>query len=77
MNENQEMIELAKKYEQVTRHVAASFKKQLELAKAEGNQEEVIKNEIKLGIMRAARGIFSGSYLSVTKIKPEGDWSEL
>ena len=77
MNQPSEMIELAKRYETVTRKVATSFQRQLELARAEGNQEEVIKNEIKLGIMRAARGLFSGSYLSVTKTKPEGNWGEL
>ena len=75
--ETPELIALAKQYEHVTRLVAQSFQKQLDLARAEGNQEEVIKNEIKLGIMRAARGLFSGAYRSVTHIKPEGNWGEL
>jgi hypothetical protein len=76
MRETPETIELAKKFDHATRHVAQSFKKQLELARAEQNQEAVIQNEIKLGIMLAARGLFSGTYRSVTKTKPEGNWSE-
>jgi hypothetical protein len=76
MSETPETILLAQKYDAITRHLAQSFKRQLELARAEQNQEAVIKNEIKLGIMIAARGLFAGSYKSVTSAKPEGNWSE-
>jgi hypothetical protein len=76
MSETPETILLAQKYDAITRRVAESFKRQLELARAEQNQEAVIQNEIKLGIMIAARGLFAGTYKSVTNAKPEGNWSE-
>lgn len=77
MNETPELIALAARYDHSTRHLAASFKKQLELARAEGNREEAIKNEIKLGVLIAARGLFSGAYLHVAKTKPVHDWGEV
>jgi hypothetical protein len=76
MSETPETIALAQKYDAITRQVAQSFKRQLELAKAEQNHEAIIQNEIKLGIMIAARGLFAGTYKSVTNTKPEGNWSE-
>ncbi len=76
MSETPETILLAQKYDAITRHLARSFKNQLELARAEQNQEAVIQNEIKLGIMLAARGLFAGTYKNVTSAKPEGNWSE-
>jgi hypothetical protein len=76
MTETPETIALAQKYDAITRQVAQSFKNQLELARAEQNQEAIIQNEIKLGIMIAARGLFAGSYKNVTNAKPEGNWSE-
>jgi hypothetical protein len=77
MNETPELIELAERYDFITRHLATSFKKQLELARAEGDREEAIKNEIKLGVLLAARGLFSGSYRVVVKTKPAGHWGEV
>ena len=76
MNQTPETIALAQKYDAITRQVAQSFKRQLELARAEQNQEEIVQNEIKLGIMLAARGLFAGIYKNVTSTKPEGNWTE-
>jgi hypothetical protein len=76
MTETPEIIALAQNFDAVTRQVAQSFKHQLELARAEQNQEAVIQNEIKLGIMIAARGLFAGTYKNVTNAKPEGNWKE-
>lgn len=76
MTETPETIALAQKYDAITRQVAQSFKNQLELARAEQNHEAIVQNEIKLGIMIAARGLFAGTYKNVTNTKPEGNWSE-
>jgi hypothetical protein len=77
IREPPELIELAERYDFITRHLATSFKKQLELARAEGDREEAIKNEIKLGVLIAARGLFSGEYRLVAKSKPAGNWGEV
>ena len=76
MSETPETVALAQKFDAITRQVAQSFKQQLELARAEQNHEAIVQNEIKLGIMIAARGLFAGSYKSVTNAKPDGNWSE-
>ncbi len=76
MTETPETILLAQKFDAVTRQVAQSFKNQLELARAENNHEAIVQNEIKLGIMIAARGLFAGTYKNVTSAKPQGNWSE-
>ncbi len=76
MSQTPETIALAQKYDAITRQVALSFKRQLELARAEQNQEAIVQNEIKLGIMIAARGLFAGTYKSVTNANPEGNWKE-
>ncbi len=77
MRETAETIALAQKYDAITRQVASGFKKQLELARAEQNQEEVIRNQIKLEVLKAARAMFSGSYRQVMKNAPEGNWKDL
>jgi hypothetical protein len=77
MSETPETIEIAKKFDAITRQVASGFKKQLELARAEQNQEEVVRNQIKLEVLKAARSMFSGSYRQVMKFPPQGNWSEL
>jgi hypothetical protein len=77
MNETTETIALAKRFDAITRQVANGFKSQLELARAEQNREEVIRNQIKLEVLKAARSMFSGSYRQVMKSPPQGNWSEL
>jgi hypothetical protein len=72
-----ELIALAKKFDALTRQVAQGFKKQLELARAEHNEEEIVRNQIKLGVLTAARAMFAGSYRQVLKSPPEGNWSEV
>ncbi len=76
MPETPETIEIARKFDAITRQVASGFKRQLELARIEQNHEAIVQNEIKLGIMIAARGLFAGTYKSVTSTKPDGNWSE-
>ena len=75
--ESPELIELAKKFDAITRQVAQGFKKQLELAIAEHDEEEIVRNQIKLGVLTVARGMFAGSYRQVMKTSPDGNWSEV
>ena len=75
--ETPELIALAQKFDAITRQVAQGFKKQLELARAEHDEEEIVRNQIKLGVLTAARGMFAGSYRQLVKSPPEGNWSEV
>jgi hypothetical protein len=77
MSETPETTEIAKRFDAISRQVASGFKRQLELARAEQNQEEVIRNQIKLEVLKAARSMFVGSYRQVMKSPPQGNWSEL
>jgi hypothetical protein len=77
MNTESDAQKIASQFDKLTRHVAQSFKHQLELAQAAGDQSEVIKQQIKLEVLKAARGMFSGSYRIATGSKPEGDWNNV
>jgi hypothetical protein len=68
---------VAAQFDQLTRHVAQGFKRQLEIARATGDKDGVIREQIKLEVLKAARGMFSGSYLMALKRRPQGDWNEL
>jgi hypothetical protein len=68
---------IAAQFDRLTRHVASGFKRQLELARASGDQDAVIKEQIKLEVLKAARGMFSGSFSVALKRKPEGNWHDL
>lgn len=69
--------QVAAQFDKLTRHVASGFKRQLEVAKAAQDTDEIIKQQIKLEVLKAARMMFSGSYKVVLKVKPEGDWSDV
>ncbi len=69
--------QIAAKFDQLTRRVAQDFKRQLEIAKASGDQEKVIKEQIKIEVLKAARGMFSGAFRVAIKRTPAGDWHEL
>jgi hypothetical protein len=69
--------QVAAQFDQLTRHVADSFKRQLEIARATGDNDGVIREQIKLEVLKAARGMFSGSYLVALKKRPEGDWNDV
>jgi chromosome condensin MukBEF ATPase and DNA-binding subunit MukB len=73
----QAAAKVAAQFDKLTRHVAKSFKRQLEIAKAAQDTEAMIKEQIKLEVLKAARMMFSGSYKVVLKVKPEGDWSDV
>ncbi len=80
MNTESDLTDAAKiaaHFDKLTRHVANSFKRQLEVARAAGDQDEIIKQQIKLEVLKAARGMFAGSYKVALKVKPEGDWSDV
>jgi hypothetical protein len=77
MNTESDAQKIAQQFDRLTLHVAKSFKRQLELARATGDTEEVIKQQIKLAVLKAARGMFSGSYRIATGSKPEGDWNNV
>ncbi len=73
----QAAAKVAAQFDKLTRHVASSFKRQLEIARAAQDSEAIIKEQIKLEVIKAARMMFSGSYKVALKVKPEGDWSDV
>jgi hypothetical protein len=77
MNTESDATKVAAQFDKLTRFVAKSFYRQLEVAKAAGDEQEVIKQQIKLEVLKAARGMFSGSYRIATGNKPEGDWNNV
>ena len=68
---------VAAQFDKLTRHVAKSFKRQLELARAAQDKDAIIKEQIKLEVLKAARMMFSGSYKVALKVKPAGNWSDV
>jgi hypothetical protein len=68
---------IAAQFYRLTRRVAVGFKHQLEIARASGDKDAVIKEQIKLEVLKAARGMFSGSFSVALKRKPKGAWNEL
>jgi hypothetical protein len=73
----QTAAKVAIQFDKLTRHVANSFKRQLEVAKAAQDTDAIVKQQIKLEVLKAARMMFSGSYRVALKVKPEGDWSDV
>ncbi len=79
MNTESDLLAAAKvaaQFDKLTRHVASSFKHQLEIAQAANDKDEIIKQQIKLEVLKAARMMFSGSYKVALKTAPAGDWSD-
>jgi chromosome condensin MukBEF ATPase and DNA-binding subunit MukB len=73
----QAAAKVAAQYDKLTRHVAQGFKRRLEVAKAAQDTEAMIKEQIKLEVLKAARMMFSGSYRIALKVNPQGDWSDV
>ena len=77
MKNDSDAARVAAQFDQFTRHVAKSFKRQLEIARASHDEDAIIKGQIKLGVLKAARGMFAGSYRAALGNKPEGDWNDV
>jgi hypothetical protein len=77
MNTESDAQKVALQFDKLTLQVAQGFKRQLELARAAGDEPEVVKQQIKLEVLKAARGMFAGSYRVATGKKPEGDWNNV
>jgi hypothetical protein len=61
---------VTEKFDQITRHVLEGFHRQLELARAENDHEAIVKQQIKIEVLKAARGMYAGCYRIVTKSTP-------
>lgn len=77
MKNDSDAARVAAQFDQLTRHVAGSFKRQLEIAKASQDHNGIIKEQIKLEVLKAARGMFAGSYRVALGAKPEGGWNDV
>ena len=77
MNNDSDSARVAEQFDQLTRRVASSFKRQLEIARASQDQDGIIREQIKLEVLKAARGMFAGSYRVALGSKPEGDWNDV
>ncbi len=64
---------ITEKFDRLTQRILDGFERQLQLAQAANDKEEVIKEQIKIGVLTAARGMYSGCYLSVRKDRPWPD----
>ena len=61
-----EATKVARAFEAITRIVLAHAEREIELARAMGDANEVIKQQIKRETMKAARGILQGCHQRVT-----------
>ncbi len=77
MKNDSDAARVAAHFDQFTRRIANSFKRQLEIARASQDHDGVIKQQIKLEVLKAARGMFAGSYRVTLGNKPEGDWNDV
>ncbi len=77
MKNDSDAARVAAQFDQLTHRVASSFKRQLEIARASQDHDGVIKEQIKLEVLKAARGMFAGSYRVALGNKPEGDWNDV
>lgn len=57
---------LARAFEVITRVVLTHTEREIELARAMGDTQELIKQQIKRETMKAARGILQGCHTRVT-----------
>ena len=61
-----EVEKLARAFEWITSRYVEHGEQEVELAKAMKDQESLVKEQIKLGVMKHARGIFQDCYRLVT-----------
>jgi hypothetical protein len=60
------MEQLAAGFDHVTGEFVAEAARQLELARAMQDQEAIVREQIKLGVMDTARRIFQSQYQRIT-----------
>ena len=77
MKNDSDSARVAEQFDQLTRRVASSFKRQLEIARASQDHDGIIREQIKLEVLKAARGMFAGSYRVALGSKPKGDWNDV
>jgi hypothetical protein len=70
---DEQMLAISQRFDDLTRRVLNDFERQLQLARAENNPESVVKQQIKIEVLKAARGMYAGCYRSVTKQRPWQD----
>jgi hypothetical protein len=68
-----ELEAVAARFDHLTKHVLQGFERRLELARAENDSQAVIKEQIKIEVLNAARGMYAGCHNLVTKRRP---WQE-
>ncbi len=61
-----EATKVARAFEAITRIVLTHAEREIELARAMGDANEVVKQQIKRETMKAARGILQGCHQRVT-----------
>ena len=71
-----EVEKLKKMFDYVTTRFIEHSRREVELLRAMGDGETVIKEHIKLGVMDAARGMFEFCYRRVTDDRRRSVWDE-
>jgi hypothetical protein len=61
-----EVDKLAQAFQKATQVYVVSYQREIELLKALGDEESLVKEQIKLGVMQHARGILSDLYSRIT-----------
>jgi chorismate mutase len=61
---------VTEKFDQLTQQILQSFHRRLELARAENDEAAVIKEQIKIEVLKATRGLYAGAYRHVTRQRP-------
>ena len=70
-----EVEKLAAAFGLVTRSIIEQNGRNLELARAMGDEETAVKEQIKSGVMQTAREVFEFCYINVTGTR-KGIWHE-
>jgi hypothetical protein len=68
-----EIDKLARAFDWVTKHIVERGEKEIEVARALGDKDSVIKNKIKTETIRHARAVFQTCHQLVTGRRP---WDE-
>jgi hypothetical protein len=64
---------ITEKFNRLTQRILDGFERQLQLAQASNDKEAVIKEQIKISVLSAARSMYAGCYLHVRKERPWPD----
>ncbi len=70
-----DMEKLPRTFNLVTRKFISHYEHDAELARAMGDQDTAVREQIKAGVLNASRGMYEHCYRQITGVR-EGIWHE-